>query len=300
MIRLGLLLAFGLTAHCAAIRLTRLGTGALWANASTNVSANVSNNGTANVSGVVQKARVAGNVSTPGSGNSSATGGFLRTRLQLLPSALHSADEPPPSIKATPPPRAYEGTFVFCNLYPASYDFEVLDMKAMSVAKDAGVIATLGYKQCDQLSMRSTESVGLRAKGQLSGASEPIQKMPSVMTFGQFGKDNANVEFSRFFAAGDGPTVCNGFPVWETEGLGRPVRLLRGGYHGAPLTDLRYKECMPTGLQSGDVLAATIAGQPAGEYTVSGSPIAIVLGRDENTTTLSFVAWTGARSEPGL
>lgn len=214
----------------------------------------------------------------------------------------HHNDQIPPSIEATPPPRIFSGEFPICNLYPSEYDFEVLQLE--KDAQDGPVLTTLGYKQCDKITMSSYQHVGLRARGQIAAISRKILKIPSVMVFGQWAHGNNQVEFNRYFAKGMGPMVCNGYPLWQDNGNGtsnvaQPVQLIRGGYAGHRLSMLRYKECMPTGLQNGEQLAMQIRGQDAGTYTIVGSPSAIVIGKAGHTTSPCFEAWSDNQVGPG-
>lgn len=202
----------------------------------------------------------------------------------------HHDDQPPPSVEATPAPKIHKGTFVFCNLYPASYEFEVLGLKSAE-AKDGPVMTSLSYKQCDKVTMQSLQSVGLRVNGKLAGKSLIIDKTPSVMLFGQWAFGNHQIEFNRYFAKSEGPMLCNGFPMWEkgSKDKGQLVVFFRDGKR---VTSLRYKECFPTSLKNGEVLSAQILGKQAGEYIVTGSPSAIVLGKAGETGAVAFEAWT--------
>merc|ERR1719235_2619878 len=206
----------------------------------------------------------------------------------------HHDDKPPPMIEATPAPRIYRGTTVFCNLYPSGYDFEVIRLKSAE-AKDGPKITKLGYKQCDKVTLQTLDIVGLRVGGKMSGVSKPIVKIPSVMLFGQWAFGNHQIEFNRYFAAGNGAMLCNGYPVWQSTNVGEPVTFFRGGYpedKGKKLAVLRYKECVPTALTNGDVVAAQIRGVNAGEYRIMGTPSAIVMGKAGETTGIAFEAWT--------
>jgi len=199
----------------------------------------------------------------------------------------HHDEKPPPSVEATPAPRIYTGSFMFCNLYAASYAFDIVRLKTQD-AKDGETMAKLHYKQCQNITMASAEAIGLRAKGKMSAVSKPIVKTPSIMMFGQFAFGNHQIEFNRYYAKGDGPIICNGFPVWESKDLGEKVVLYR---NNKTLSTLRYKECMPTGLKNGDVLKAEIKGKKAGEYRIGESPNAIVLGKAGDSGALAFEAW---------
>lgn len=199
----------------------------------------------------------------------------------------HHDDKPPPSFEATPAPRIFTGSFMLCNLYPASYPFDIVRLKDMA-AKDGETMAKLGYKECQEITMSSYEHVGLKAKGKLAGVSRPIIKTPSIMLFGQFAFGNHQIEFNRYFAKGDGPIICNGMPVWESKDNGEKIQLYR---NNKTLASLRYKACMPTGLKNGDVLTAEIKGHKAGEYRVGESPRAIVLGKAGESGALAFEAW---------
>lgn len=198
-----------------------------------------------------------------------------------------------PSIEATPPPQNFEGETIFCNLYPADYDFEILDLPSQDT-KDGPVASKLKYKQCDKIHVKSQDAIGLRSHGQLAGISNKIVKIPSVMVFGQWAFGNHQVNFNRYFAKGNGAMVCNGFPIWEPNDInkGLPVTIFRGGYDGKVLGQLRYKECLPTGLGDGHVLAAKIQGSEAGTYIVIGRPSVIVIGKAGESTAIAFEAWT--------
>jgi len=204
----------------------------------------------------------------------------------------HHDDQVPPSIEATPAPKLYKGSFVFCNLYPSSYEFDVLALAGQN-DKTGKSMAKLGYKQCAKVSAQSLQSIGLQAKGVFAGVSKPIDKIPSVMLFGQFAFGNHQVEFNRYFARGSGAYLCNGFPVWEDTNNGEPVEFYRGGYDGVKLATLRYKDCTPTALKEGDVVAARIHNEKAGVYNVVGNPLAIVLGKAGASTGVAFEAWQG-------
>merc|ERR1719235_2941073 len=145
-------------------------------------------------------------------------------------------------------------------------------------------MAQLGYKECQEISMASYEYVGLRAKGKLAGVSQPLVKTPSVMLFGQFAFGNHQIEFNRYFARGSGAYLCNGWPAWQNVDYGEPVTFYRGGYKGKKLATLRYKDCTPTALKAGDVVAAKIHNEKAGLYNVVGKPLAIVLGKAGKST----------------
>lgn len=200
----------------------------------------------------------------------------------------HHDDKPPPGIEATPAPRIYTGSFMFCNLYAASYTFDVLRLKD-GEAKDGESMAKLKYKECQEIKMASYEHVGLKAKGKLASVSQPIIKTPSIMLFGQFAFGNHQIEFNRYFAKGEGPIICNGMPVWETKDEGEKVLLYR---NEKTLATLRYKECMPTGLKNGDVLKAEIKGKTAAEYKIQESPKVIVFGKAGESGAVAFEAWT--------
>jgi len=199
----------------------------------------------------------------------------------------HHDDKPPPSVEATPAPRIFTGSFMFCNLYASSFTFDVVRLKDMA-AKDGETMAKLGYKECQEISMASFEVVGLKAKGKLNAVSKPIDKTPSIMLFGQFAFGNHQIEFNRYFAKGEGPIICNGMPVWEATDHGEKILLYR---NEKTLASLRYKECMPTGVKDGDVLKAEIKGKKAGEYKVSENPRVIVLGKAGESGAIAFEAW---------
>lgn len=205
----------------------------------------------------------------------------------------HHDDEPPPSVENTPAPRVYEGCFPLCNLYPASYEFEVRAMGADG--KDGTKITSLGYKQCAVITMKSQERLEVSVDGKKAGVSVPIYKIPSVMVFGQWAFKNNQVDFNRYFAKGQGAMVCNGYPLWKSKDIGEQVQLLRGGYDGIKLAKLRYKECVPTALKTGDTLAVQVMGKNAGLYQVIGDPEpkAIILGKAGESTALAFEAWVG-------
>lgn len=206
----------------------------------------------------------------------------------------HHDDQPPPSIEATAAPRIYKGSFMFCNLYPASYEFEVLALKDQD-AKSGTRLTKLGYKQCDRISMQSLQSVGIRVPGkEMSAVSKPIVKIPSVMVFGQWAFGNHQIEFNRYFARGSGAMLCNAYPAWESTEVSEEVTFYRGGYQGKKLGALRYKECVPTALGNGDDVAAVIRDQQAGELHVLGNPKAIILGKAGQSTAVAFESWTGA------
>jgi len=206
-----------------------------------------------------------------------------------------------PTLRHAPPKpsavkrKAWTGSFMFCNLYPADYHFDVLVVpEGVNASTYAGPsVADLSYKKCTRLQMTSFESIALRARGVIAGISRPIVKIPSMMLFGQWAFGNHQVEFNRYFAKGDGAFICNGFPMWESTQKGKKVEVLRGGYKGHTLANLRYKECMPSGVTSGEVLAAKIDGHEAGEYSVHEAPSAVVIGKAGQTTSLSFEAWQG-------
>jgi len=206
----------------------------------------------------------------------------------------HHDNEPPPSVEATPAPRIFQGCFPICNLYPASYEFEVRAMGADGKGEGAK-ITSLGYKQCAIVTMKSLERIGVSVDGKMSGVSLPIQKIPSVMVFGQWAFKNNQVDFNRYFAKAQGAMVCNGFPLWKSKDIGEPAQLLRGGYDGTKIAMIKYKECVPTALKTGDVLAVQIMGKNAGLYNVIGDPApkAIVLGKAGESSALAFEAWVG-------
>lgn len=204
----------------------------------------------------------------------------------------HHDDQVPPSLEATPAPKLWKGSFVFCNLYPASYEFEVLQLQGQS-DKSGPKMTKLGYKQCAKVAGQSLQSIGLQAKGKLAAVSKPIDKIPSIMLFGQFAFGNHQVEFNRYFARGSGAYLCNGFPAWENVDKGEPVVFYRGGYDGVKLATLRYKDCTPTALKAGDIVAAKIHNENAGSYNVVGNPVAIVLGKAGKSTGVAFEAWQG-------
>lgn len=201
----------------------------------------------------------------------------------------HHDEKPPPSMEATPAPKIYSGSFPICNLYPAAYEFEIVRLPNEK-AKDGEKITNLGYKQCAKIQMSSLEAIGLKVDGKLSGTSRMIVKTPSVMLFGQWAYGNHQVEFNRYFAKGDGPVICNGFPFWETKEKGEKINIAR---NGKAVAGLRYKECMPTSMKNGDVISAQIMGKDAGEYKVVGSPSAIVMGKAGESRALAFEAWKG-------
>jgi hypothetical protein len=215
--------------------------------------------------------------------------GYLAPKNHVSP---HHDKQVPPSVEATPAPKLWKGSFVFCNLYPASYEFDVVALSGQN-DKTGKKMTKLGYKQCAKVSAQSLQSIGLQAKGVLAGVSKPIYKIPSVMLFGQFAFGNHQVEFNRYYARGSGAYLCNGWPAWENVDKGEAVTFYRGGYDGVKLATLRYKDCTPTALKAGDVLAAKIHGQNAGEYHVTGNPLAIVLGKAGTSTSVAFEAWQG-------
>jgi hypothetical protein len=199
----------------------------------------------------------------------------------------HHDDKIPPSVEATPAPRIYTGSFMFCNLYAASYSFDVLRLKDVE-AKDGESMAKLGYKECQEIEMASFEHVGLKVDGKIAAVSKPIDKTPSIMLFGQFALGNHQIEFNRYFAKGEGPIICNGMPIWEKTDSGEKVMLYR---NEKSLAELRYKECMPTGLKNGDVLKAEVKGTKVAQYKVSESPRVIVFGKAGETGAVAFEAW---------
>jgi hypothetical protein len=207
----------------------------------------------------------------------------------------HHDDKVPPSVEATPAPKLFKGSFVFCNLYAASYEFDVLQLHDQG-EKTGPKMTKLGYKQCAKVSAQSLQSIGLQAKGKLAAVSKPIDKIPSIMLFGQFAFGNHQVEFNRYFARGSGAYLCNGFPAWENVDKGEPVTFYRGTQGESKLiklATLRYKDCTPTALKAGDVVAAKIHNEFAGSYNVVGSPVAIVLGKAGKSTGVAFEAWQG-------
>lgn len=188
--------------------------------------------------------------------------------------------------------KIFKGSFLFCNLFPADYDFDVLALPEGNVTTGPK-LTSISYKQCKFISMQSYQKIGLSVKGKLAGVSRPINKIPSIMVFGQWAFGNHQIEFNRYFAKGDGAYVCNGFPMWAEKDVGKEVELLRGGYSGHTLARLRYKECVPTGASTGELLAAKVDGQRAGEYKLQGYPSAVVLGKAGQTTAIAFEAWRG-------
>lgn len=207
----------------------------------------------------------------------------------------HHDDKVPPSIEATPAPRIFKGLTMFCNLYPASFNFDVIVMTKPDDMKNGKPATSLGYKQCDEIELKTGDVIGLRAGGKDSGISKPIIKIPTVMLFGQWAHGNHQVNFNRYFAKSDGPFICNGFPIWEEDDInvGQELQLYRGGYGKAELAKLRYKECTASSLHKDDVLATTIKGEEAGAYTLTGSKTrVIVLGKAGETTALAYEAWT--------
>jgi len=205
----------------------------------------------------------------------------------------HHDDKPPPSVEATPAPRIFEGKTIFCNVYPSSFKFEVLKMNSPA-DKGGEPITALSYKQCDEITLKSGEVIGLRAGGSMAGISKPIFKIPTIMLFGQWAHGNHQVNFNRYFAKSDGPFVCNGFPIWDQDDInkGAEVQLYRQGYNGTKLAKLRYKECVPSSVHAGSRLAAGVNGENAGEYSVLGEPRVIVLGKAGKTTALAYEAWS--------
>jgi len=200
----------------------------------------------------------------------------------------HHDDKVPPSFEATPAPRIYKGSLVFCNAYPAQYEFEVMALDDPK-EKEGPVLTTLAYKQCDKIVLQTGQFVGLKAKGVLAAVSKPIIKVPSVMLFGQSAFGNHQVEFNRYYAQSDGPMLCNGFPIWYTKQIGQNIEFQRDG---KKITTLKYKDCYPTSLKEGEVLSAWVKGTKMGEYRVIGSPSAVVLGKAGKTTSVAFEAWT--------
>jgi hypothetical protein len=215
--------------------------------------------------------------------------GYLAPKSKVSP---HHDKKVPPSVEATPPPKLWKGSFVFCNLYPASYEFDVLALSNQE-AKTGKKMAKLGYKQCAKVEAQSLQVIGLQAKGVLAAVSKPIDKIPSVMLFGQFAFGNHQIEFNRYFARGSGAYLCNGWPAWQNVDYGEPVTFYRGGYKGKKLATLRYKDCTPTALKAGDVVAAKIHDENAGEYQVTGNPLAVILGKAGQSTGVAFEAWQG-------
>lgn len=200
----------------------------------------------------------------------------------------HHDDAVPPSVEATPAPRIYSGSVVFCNVYPAQYEFDVMALDSPT-DKEGPVLTKMAYKQCDKIVLKTGQFVGLKARGVLAGVSKPITKIPSVMLFGQSAFGNHQVEFNRYYAQSDGPMLCNGFPVWYTKQVGQNIEFQRDG---KKITTLKYKDCYPTSLKDGEVLSAYVKGTKMGEYRVIGSPSAVVLGKAGQTTSVAFEAWT--------
>jgi hypothetical protein len=204
----------------------------------------------------------------------------------------HHDDKVPPSMEATPAPRIYSGSLVFCNLYPATYEFEVMALDTVK-DKEGPVLTKLTYKQCDIIELKTGQFVGLKAKNTFAAVSKPIMKIPSVMLFGQSAFGNHQVEFNRYYARSDGPMLCNGFPIWHTKQIGEPVEFHRDG---KKITTLKYKDCYPTSLKEGEVLTAWVKGKMMGQYSVTGNPSAVVLGKAGQTTAVAFEAWTDKAS----
>jgi len=200
----------------------------------------------------------------------------------------HHDDKLPPSVEATPAPRIYKGSVVFCNAYPAQYEFDVMALDSTK-DKEGPVLTKLAYKQCDKIPLETGQFVGLKAKGVLAAVSKPIIKVPSVMLFGQSAFGNHQVEFNRYYAQSDGPMLCNGFPVWYTKQVGQNIEFQRDG---KKITTLKYKDCYPTSLKEGEVLTAWVKGKMMGQYSVTGNPSAVVLGKAGQTTAVAFEAWT--------
>lgn len=200
----------------------------------------------------------------------------------------HHDDKVPPSVEATPAPRIYIGTTVFCNVYPAQYEFDVMALNDPK-DKEGPVLTRLTYKQCDKIELQTGQFVGLKARGTLAGVSKPIVKVPSMMLFGQSAFGNHQVEFNRYYAKSEGPMICNGFPIWYTKQQGENIVFARDG---KKITTLKYKDCYPSSLEHGEVLTAWIKGQKIGEYRVTGQPSAVVMGKAGQTTAVAFEAWT--------
>lgn len=200
----------------------------------------------------------------------------------------HHDEQVPPSIEATPAPRIHSGSVVFCNLYPAQYEFEVMALESTK-DKEGPMLTKITYKQCDKIDLKTGQFIGLKAKGVLAAISKPITKIPSVMLFGQSAFGNHQVEFNRYYAQSDGPMLCNGFPVWYTKQVGQQIEFQRDG---KKITTLKYKDCYPTSLKDGEVVSAWVKGAKMGEYRVIGSPSAVVLGKAGQTTAIAFEAWT--------
>lgn len=205
----------------------------------------------------------------------------------------HHNEKPPPSVEATPAPRIFKGCFMLCNLYPASYEFDILALPSETETDKGVKMSRLGYKQCASVTMQSLQAVGVSVNGKISGVSRVIRKIPSVMVFGQWAFGNHQVDFNRYFAKGAGAFVCNAFPLWKSKDDPEPIQLLRGGYKGVKLALLKYKECVPTALKAGDTLAAQVQGKDAGEYHVAGPVKAIVVGKAGTSSAIAFEAWTG-------
>jgi len=205
----------------------------------------------------------------------------------------HDDHEDLPSAKATPPMRVYTGKTVFCNLYPAVYNFEVLVMDSPDDQANAPV-ATLAYKQCDELELKTGQVIGLRVKDKMAGVSHRIDKIPSIMVVGQWAHGNLQVNFNRYFVKSSGPFVCNGFPLWEKDAdVGEEVQVYRGVYKtGAELAPLRYKECTASSLRPGSVVSVMIKGKESGQYTLTERPKVIVLGKAGQTSAVAFEAWS--------
>lgn len=200
----------------------------------------------------------------------------------------HHDDKIPPSVEATPAPRIETGSVVFCNVYPAQYEFDVMALDSAE-DKKGPVLTKMAYKQCDKIELKTGQFIGLKARGVLAGVSKPITKVPSVMLFGQSAFGNHQVEFNRYYAQSDGPMLCNGFPIWYTKQIGQMIEFQRDG---KKITTLKYKDCYPTSLKDGEVLSAWVKGTKMGEYRVIGSPSAVVMGKAGQTTSIAFEAWT--------
>merc|ERR1719316_2396990 len=106
--------------------------------------------------------------------------------------------------------------------------------------KDGAPVASLGYKQCDEIELKTGDVIGLRSGAAMAGISKPIFKIPTMMLFGQWAHGNHQVNFNRYFAKSDGAFVCNGFPIWEKDddNVGQELQLYRGGYGKAELAKL--------------------------------------------------------------